>query len=596
MSLFDVSRSVAHAQHLLSQGRAGEAVQMLRPLASAQPRHAGLHQTLGVALRRAGRTEEAIGFLAAASRLEPSNPALMNSLANALSDLGRSDEAISWYRRAVALAPGNADALVNLSLEQRKSGDLAAAEAFARSAVTKHPAHHPAWRALGLTLLARERLHEAAAAFDKVIALQPQDRIALTARANIEMDLGRPATRLYQAARAVAHDDEGLLLGHAAALHREGRGEEALDLLGRASAQHPEWRRALAASASLRWQWGAAESVTAPYEAALRARPGDEALWEDALTILSKTRRFSDAMTWLENARRALRQPDAFLAVEANALEELGMSDRAAAVFARMRTAGLRDTTAEIRHLLRARRCDQAAAACERRIAAGEVGMWPYLGTAWRLAGDPRYAWLDEQPNTIAVVELGLAAGEIASLAEFLRRLQVAPAAPLDQSIVGGRQTEGNLLMNEAPVIRTLRRALEDAVADHVRKLPEPITGHPTLDIRPGPPRIAAAWSVLLEPGGFHTAHTHPDGRISSALYVEAPLAGEESAAAGEDGYLVLGEPPRDLGLGLAPLRRVRPRPGRLVLFPSHVWHGTRPLPSGSRLSIAFDVAMDRPD
>ena len=35
----------------------------------------------------------------------------------------------------------------------------------------------------------------------------------------------------------------------------------------------------------------------------------------------------------------------------------------------------------------------------------------------------------------------------------------------------------------------------------------------------------------------------------------------------------------------------VRPEPGRLVLFPSYLWHGTAPFETDeSRLTIAFDV------
>ena len=43
--------------------------------------------------------------------------------------------------------------------------------------------------------------------------------------------------------------------------------------------------------------------------------------------------------------------------------------------------------------------------------------------------------------------------------------------------------------------------------------------------------------------------------------------------------------------LDLPPIRLIEPRPGRLVLFPSTMWHGTRPFAQGERLTVAFDVA-----
>jgi hypothetical protein len=55
-------------------------------------------------------------------------------------------------------------------------------------------------------------------------------------------------------------------------------------------------------------------------------------------------------------------------------------------------------------------------------------------------------------------------------------------------------------------------------------------------------------------------------------------------------GWLSLGEA-TELGLDLPPVRLIEPKPGRLVLFPSTMWHGTRPFTEGERLTVAFDVA-----
>ena len=45
-----------------------------------------------------------------------------------------------------------------------------------------------------------------------------------------------------------------------------------------------------------------------------------------------------------------------------------------------------------------------------------------------------------------------------------------------------------------------------------------------------------------------------------------------------------------ELGLDLPPIRLIEPKPGRLVLFPSTMWHGTVPFAAGERLTVAFDV------
>ncbi|MFV1152036.1 putative 2OG-Fe(II) oxygenase, partial [Klebsiella pneumoniae] len=64
-----------------------------------------------------------------------------------------------------------------------------------------------------------------------------------------------------------------------------------------------------------------------------------------------------------------------------------------------------------------------------------------------------------------------------------------------------------------------------------------------------------------------------------------------EERGGGEAGWLTLGEPQAELGVDLGPFRTVEPIPGRLVLFPSTMWHGTRPIAGGERLTVAFDVA-----
>ena len=58
------------------------------------------------------------------------------------------------------------------------------------------------------------------------------------------------------------------------------------------------------------------------------------------------------------------------------------------------------------------------------------------------------------------------------------------------------------------------------------------------------------------------------------------------------EGWLAVGEPPPEFDTGLPPLQMVEPKPGRLVLFPSTMWHGTRPFGDGERLTCAFDVGL----
>jgi hypothetical protein len=132
-----------------------------------------------------------------------------------------------------------------------------------------------------------------------------------------------------------------------------------------------------------------------------------------------------------------------------------------------------------------------------------------------------------------------------------------------------------------------LREALIGAVERHVAQLPAARSDHPLLIEQRSPIGFAGSWSVRLTGGGHHIPHMHPAGWISSALYIALPS--EDERGVGEAGWLSLGEP-GDVCRELGPLRVVEPKPGRLVLFPSTMWHGTRPFDGGERLTVAFDV------
>ena len=90
----------------------------------------------------------------------------------------------------------------------------------------------------------------------------------------------------------------------------------------------------------------------------------------------------------------------------------------------------------------------------------------------------------------------------------------------------------------------------------------------------------------------MHVDHVHPEGWLSSALYISLPAKamGDGSGESAHDGWLSFGEN-RELVPDLEPFRMIEPKEGRLVLFPSTMWHGTRKFDDGERLTVAFDIA-----
>jgi hypothetical protein len=256
-------------------------------------------------------------------------------------------------------------------------------------------------------------------------------------------------------------------------------------------------------------------------------------------------------------------------------------------------SAGLRAPVEiwRIRHLLRSGRITDAIAAIDTELKSENApAVWPYAAVAWRLAGDPRWAWLEgDLDRLVSVIDLAPELPDLGQLEWTLRQLHHAKGEYLDQSVRGGSQTDGPLFSRIDPAIRQLRAAIVGAVETYVHNLPPPDANHPLLgQRRDRRVRFAGSWSVLLRGGGYHSNHVHPQGWISSALYVALPR--HSSSELDQAGWLTLGEPQKELGVDLPPFRYVEPRAGQLVLFPSWMWHGTIPFEAGERLTVAFDV------
>ena len=302
---------------------------------------------------------------------------------------------------------------------------------------------------------------------------------------------------------------------------------------------------------------------------------------------------YRDAGAAVQAARDALGPERALTINEAICASELGDEQLADRLFESL--APFDDTAVAvryIRHLLRTRRVEQAARLAETLIDRDDADhVWPYLSVAWRILADPRWAWLEGDPALVGIYDLTEALGSLEPLAARLRSLHVATHQPIDQSVRGGTQTDGPLFARVDPEIRALRKAVVAAVEGHLSALETDPT-HPFLRHRPTSIRFAGSWSVRLTGGGRHSNHVHPEGFVSSALYVAVPPS-VASGPAGP-GFLALGQPPAELGLDLPPLQTLRPIPGQLVLFPSTMWHGTIPFETGERLTVAFDVAKPR--
>lgn len=441
------------------------------------------------------------------------------------------------------------------------------------------------WHALLLREL--DRRDEAIALLDAARRLASDNVSLAHSLAQLALEAGLPASRHFLDAIRLAPTRPELRLGLAAARFAEGEGELALSELDTMLAAQPGWYAGHRQYAQLAALVGQSDAAMASYERAIAAFPDSGQLYFEAASLLIEGERYAGALAMLDRGIARAGEAALFLRLKAGVLDELGRAAEAETLFAQLGVIDdLAHTIRRQRLLLRRGDAGAASAELEPWLAAGLMeGLWPYAALAWRIIDDPRAAWL-EREQFVAIVDLGADQVDLEALAALLRRLHQRSGRFFDQSVRQGTQTEGSLFARSDPEIVQLREAVRRAVAAYAERLPAPEAGHPLLARRPRKRvRFAGSWSVRLGESGYHQDHHHPQGWISSAFYVAVP-----EALTADQGRLILGGSPSDLKLGLAPLLTVEPSPGRLVLFPSTMWHGTSPFAAGERMSVAFDV------
>ncbi|MFM5916499.1 MAG: putative 2OG-Fe(II) oxygenase [Novosphingobium sp.] len=470
-----------------------------------------------------------------------------------------------------------------------EQGKAHLAEPALAEATKTAPGEPRFWQFLGLARRALQDSAGANLAFAKAAALAPQDPLIAHSLARTALEAGFPALEPFNRARLLAPADGSVVLGRVAALLALGKGTDARDQLRVLLSENPGWIEGHQAYAKLTAQIEPDQPIDDTLRAALLDHPQAGALWQTQFEMLMQAQNYRATIEALDRCRRAIGDAEELDRIEALCLSELGEATAAQAIFDRLPFPASADAaTWPLRNFIRLGRYEEALLLAEQSFGpAGEAVLWPYRALLWRLAGDPRWDWLEGDPRLIGTYDIAPALGSLTQLADLLRSLHSAHGAPLDQSVRGGTQTDGNLLARAEPELRELRAVLLEAVQDYVDQLPPPVAGHPFLVANRKPLQVAGAWSVRLTDRGFHVDHVHQQGWISSACYIAVP---ESDPQLPEGGWLAFGEC-RDLLPGHRGFRLEQPSPGKLVLFPSIMWHGTRPFGSGERMTVAFDIA-----
>lgn len=519
------------AETLTMAGKDEAAEEAFRKALALRPTFAATVRSFSGFLVRRGRADEALALtepLAATSR----DPMILDQHAVTLKALDRSAEALDYYKRWAALAPNSANAEHNLAATLADLWRHPESEAAARRAQTRGGDTPETWLVLARALQGQDRFEEAAGAFEAALARFPAMTEAHTEYAQLVwMQTADPKAATAALDRAMQTPEN---LSHLSII--KARQQE---YMGDPEGAYETVSRAIARDADEIALQGAA------------ARAANRAGWRDIALVHAETVLRANPL----NPANQMLAAEAYLAV-----------------------GRAKDASALIAPILEASPNDQYA--------------WALQGTVWRLLGDERFEALYDYAAFVRPYQINTPAGwsslpaYLADLAEGLAPMHGLKTHPVGQSLRHGTQTNQNLLRSEHPAVKAFPTAIDGAIREHMRAL-----GQGAQSVRArntGNYSIEGIWSVRLKASGYHTDHVHPMGWLSSACYITLPKAVEGE---GREGWIKFGQPGIATLPALEPQHFVKPQPGRLVLFPSYMWHGTVPFSGDDhRLSVAFDL------
>lgn len=459
---------------------------------------------------------------------------LSGALAHETGDL---DEAIRLLSAAVRHAPADeTGALEDLSLLHLQSGGQEKAESLLRRAVAINPNSVVALARLGSTLITCGRGSEAVGVLQRARDVDPDNpQIAYAlAHALLESSEFDKAIEAADAALALQPEDPPTLVVKGVALYQLERYRDAEEVLTRATALEPRdvhaWIHLGRARLARDDNPGAIEAFAAAAEQS-----------PDLATVHSQ----------LANAHNAAGRSDAAVAVCDAFLDR----HPTAAALLLVKAIALRDT----------------GRATEADTLLGQ----DTLVIAREIEAPARY-------DSVAAFNTALE-----------RKIRGHPSLAqvhTNRATRHGIQT-GSLMVDPSPEMRSFERLIDArirAVMQELRAAGQ--ADHPWVRYAPSH-WFVNAWAVLLGDQGYQVSHIHPEAWMSGVYYVAIPEEGM-GPDHGQDGWIEFGSPTEQLFATVPPAtRRVEPRPGLMVTFPSYSFHRTIPFSGQTeRISIAFDV------
>lgn len=548
----------------MHQQRHEEAAGFFARARAAEPREAVLAFSHGTALRWLERHRQAAEAFRDATRLRPDYAEAYYEAGTILQEQGELEEAETVLRQWLGALPEDARgklALADLLLASRRPGE---AEALLREALQKNIPQQMRGilhQRFGLALRRQNKNQDALENYEKSASLNP-DPMTDAIRAEILQDLRRYDDAAEISRQLIARDPANPQWHkfHNGLMYRLGS-DDFLKSYDRA----PKTAELLLSKAYFLACQKRGEEALEAYGAAQALEPDNKIAATGVATSLNMMKRHAEAQTVLDGLLARHGDEPNLLTCAAEVAIAAGDPEKAAAL------------------------CEKSLA-----LAPQDQVALAILGTSWRALEDERDELLNGYDSLIQIFDLdppqGFADMESfnAELNAWLDRVHPTTREYLDQSLRNGSQTPDRLFGAGHELVERLQLRIREGIERYIASM-KPDDKHPLLSRRTRAFDYTGSWSSRLRDCGFHTNHIHPEGWISSCYYVALPPAVEDTKE--RQGWIKFGEPALEVTLKNPIRRAIQPKQGRLVLFPSYMWHGTIPFRDAQpRTTIAFDV------
>ena len=462
--------------------------------------------------------------------LEPRNADVQTVAGIVAQRTGRTEDAIAAFRAARAADPDNAGRCQNLAVALKRAGEYAEALGVFTDALALRPGHAGTLANMGSCLIEAGRYEEALAVLEKALEAAPDHADALNNMGVALARLGRfgAACAAYRRALSLRPEHIETTLNLADALTSSGQADEASELVEKVVGAQPRQLRAANQLGLLREAAGDFSGAVAVLHSAFDPATPNHALGVNLARALIRAGRDEDALAVCD--RLIATQPSVTtpLALALAALDRLGRNAEREALMAL-----------------------------------------------------DRFVFIHDIQNVDGFASLD------AFNAELVRELRAHPSLTFEpEGLVTrqGRQSD-DLADSDQPALHALAELARSKLGTARNALAAGPADHPFLRAMPDDWTLTM-WGTILSPGGKVGSHIHAPNWMSGVYYPSFPAGTDD----GVEGAFAIGVLPQELGGGGTSVVR-RPRAGRMILFPSFLWHATMPFGGeDERISFAFDL------